>query len=666
MKTKSEKRALRKRFVVSILSLLLVAILPLGTFTACDISNASRGEQGEKGDKGDPGKDGVDGVAGKDGSDGRGILKTEIVDGWLYITYTDAPGHPVKVGRVTEEGDPVGTEGLEFYPLPDGTYGISSGKAKYLSEIIIPATHQGKAVTAILDDGFKNSVNLTKISIPGSVTHIGIGAFQGCSSLISVTIPDGVTRIERSTFADCEKISELVFPVSLNYLDFGIVSGCSDLQAITYMGTPAQWGGIGRDSGWKYGWNGTISCSGASENDDPAARKDKRIFDDAALTAFNKNTTATARQLGKLKIGMICLHDERFTYDLNFINSMKDALKALGMSEEQLVLKTNIAESYACATAIDELVEAKCNVIFATSFGYESYMIAAAKKTPGVQFCHAGGTQSHTVGLANYHNAFASTYEGRYITGIVAGMKLNEMISSGKITAEQAKIGYVGAFPYAEVISGYTAFYLGAKSVCLSVTMEVTFTESWYDEAKEKEAANMLIGRKCVLISQHADSMGAPTACEEAGVPNVSYNGSTKEACPNTALISSGIDWSPYLRYMITCVATGTDIADDFCCGIASGSVKLTGLNTTVAAEGTQKAIDDAIAAFKAGTLKVFDVNRFTVDGLNLVKCMADVDDIGDYKKETNVVWDDAYLESYFRSAPYFDVAIDGITILDN
>lgn len=411
-----------------------------------------------------------------------------------------------------------------------------------------------------------------------------------------------------------------------------------------------------------------VSCKKTEEDDVPMVRKDKGIFDDAALAAFNTTTTATADQLKTLKIGMICLHDEQSTYDLNFINSMKDAIAALGMDwDTQVVLKTGIPETEKCKTTADELVAEGCKVIFADSFGHESYMIAAAKQYTDVQFCHATGTQAHTVDLPNYHNAFASIYEGRYIAGIVAGMKLNEMINSGKIKASEAKMGYVGAFPYAEVKSGYTSFYLGAKSVCPSVTMEVTFTESWYDEAKEKEAANLLISKKCVLISQHADSMGAPTACEEKGVPNVSYNGSTTTACPTTALISSKIDWAPYLRYMITCVATNTAINNDFCCGIASGSVKLTELNTAVAAEGTQKAIDDAIDAFKAGTLKVFDVakdNYITVGGKKLEKYAADVDDMGDFKKDTHVVWDGVFMESYFRSAPYFDVDIDGITSL--
>ena len=195
-------------------------------------------------------------------------------------------------------------------------------------------------------------------------------------------------------------------------------------------------------------------------------------------------------------------------------------------------------------------------------------MIQAAEKYPDVQFCHATGTQAHTKNLKNFHNAFASIYEGRYLAGIAAGMKLNAMIKEGKFEAKDAKIGYVGAFPYAEVKSGYTAFFLGVRSVCKEATMEVQFTGSWYDEAKEKEAATLLIGRGCKLISQHADSMGAPTACESAGVPNVSYNGSTLDACPNTFIVSSRINWVPYMKYMIECVRDNKAIDTDWCKGI--------------------------------------------------------------------------------------------------
>ena len=371
------------------------------------------------------------------------------------------------------------------------------------------------------------------------------------------------------------------------------------------------------------------------------------------------------------KIGLICLHDESSTYDLNFINATKAAVKALGLSEkDNLIIKTNIDEKAVCYTTAADLVSQGCSVIFADSFGHEPFMKQAAQDFPTVEFCHATGTSAHTSNLTNFHNAFASIYEGRYLAGIAAGMKLNEMIEAGKITANQAVIGYVGAFTYAEVISGYTSFYLGAKSVCPSVTMKVQFTGSWYSVKDEKEAAeNLIKNQNCVLISQHADSMGAPNACEAAGVPNVSYNGSTIEACPNTFIISSRIDWTPYVKYIIAQTVKGEDIAVDYVGSLKDGSVALTDINGDVMAEGTVEAIVEARAALVAGTLEVFDVtkdNYILKNGQKMTSYIADVDDFGDYVPETEVVENGAIKESKFRSAPYFQETIDGITLLNS
>ena len=373
--------------------------------------------------------------------------------------------------------------------------------------------------------------------------------------------------------------------------------------------------------------------------------------------------TETAAATEGLKAGFIFLHDENSTYDLNFLNAAKAACEKLGV---ECVIKTNIPEGQECYEAACELADAGCNFIFADSFGHEDYMIEAAKEYPDVQFSHATGTKAHTENLANFHNAFASIYDGRYLAGIVAGMKLNEMIDNGEITADQAKMGYVGAYTYAEVISGYTSFFLGARSVCPTVTMEVTFTGSWYDETAEKEGANKLIENGCVLISQHADSMGAPTACETAGVPNVSYNGSTASACPNTFLVSSRINWEPYFEYALNSVAAGTAIDTDWCGSLETGSVELTDLGSAVA-EGTQEAIDAAKADLIAGKVHVFDVSTFTVEGAALESYEADVDTDADYTPDHEVVLDGYFHESgkEFRSAPYFNVQIDGITLLD-
>ena len=242
---------------------------------------------------------------------------------------------------------------------------------------------------------------------------------------------------------------------------------------------------------------------------------------------------------------------------------------------------------------------------------------------------------------------------------------MNEMIESGAITAEGAKMGYVGAYTYAEVISGYTSFFLGARSVCPSVTMQVQFTGSWYDETLEKEAAQTLLNNGCVLISQHADSMGAPTACEEAGVPNVSYNGSTISACPNTFIVSSRINWQPYFEYMIQCVKDGKAIDTDWTGSIATGSVELTAVNDKAAAEGTQAKIDEVKAQLEKGEIHVFDCANFTVGGAAIDSYMADVDTDEAYTPDTEVVKDGYFHESEFRSAPYFDLAIDGIEQLN-
>ncbi|MBQ6420335.1 MAG: BMP family ABC transporter substrate-binding protein [Clostridia bacterium] len=402
------------------------------------------------------------------------------------------------------------------------------------------------------------------------------------------------------------------------------------------------------------------ACGGDSGNDATEA-------DNTAATAADETKAGddTAADLSDMKVGFIFLHDENSTYDLNFINAAKAAAAELGLSDDQIILKTGIDESQDCFTTAEDLVDQGCNIIFADSFGHEEYMIQAAEKYPEVQFCHATGVRAHTEGLANYHNAFASIYEGRYLAGIAAGMKLNEMIENGDFTAEEAKIGYVGAMTYAEVKSGYTSFFLGARSVCETATMEVTFTGSWYDPDAEQAAAEKLIANGCKLISQHADSMGAPGACEKAGVPNVSYNGSTIDQCPNTFIVSSRIDWTPYFVFAIKAAAAGEEIPADWTGTLATGSVKLTDINTAAAAEGTEEAIAQATADLEAGTVHVFDTAKFTVDGAAKDSYQADVDFDEAYQGDTEVIADGYFHESEYRSAPYFDLDIDGITLLD-
>lgn len=364
----------------------------------------------------------------------------------------------------------------------------------------------------------------------------------------------------------------------------------------------------------------------------------------------------------ELKVGLICLHDDSSTYDKNFIDAMVAACEAKKVT---LVKKVNIPEESECYDAAVDLVDQGCDVIFADSFGHEDYIMQAAAKYPSVQFCHATGTKAKTHTLGNYHNAFASIYEGRYLAGVAAGLKLKTMDAKTDTDGNSYyQLGYVGAYPYAEVISGFTSFYLGVESVMeenVSVKMDVTYTYSWYDVEAEKTGAEFLIERGAQLVSQHADSMGAPNACKAKNVPNVTYNVSTETSCSGSYVAGSRINWQPYFEYMIDCVINGDQIDTDWCGSTATGSVEVLALGAA-AVEGTEAKLKEVAAQLAAGTLKVFDTSKFTVKGETLTSYLADVKDYGDYAGETQAVSNGEFLESYYRSAPYFNIIIDGIT----
>ena len=374
---------------------------------------------------------------------------------------------------------------------------------------------------------------------------------------------------------------------------------------------------------------------------------------------------------------LICLHGDVSSYDKNFIDAFKAACAAKGLSEDQYTIVVDIEEGQACYDKAAEFADEGYKVVFADSFGHEPYMVQAAKDFPNVQFCHATGddggylTTADTTddAPANFHNAFASIYEGRYLAGVAAGLKLKEMSATGTPTDAEAKIGYVGAWPFAEVISGYTSFFLGVKSIVPNVTMQVKYTNSWYDEAAEKSAAEALIANGAKLVSGHADSMGVPTACKEAnngaGIPNVFYNGVSPE---NTFVIASRINWQPYFEHMLDGVMKeGSSIVADYTGTLQTGSVKITDLGPAAAA-GTQTVLDDVKAKLISGEIKVFDCANFTVGGVHLTEYLANVVDDPNFTPDTNVIKTENgktyFAESEYRSAPYFDIIIDGITII--
>lgn len=401
--------------------------------------------------------------------------------------------------------------------------------------------------------------------------------------------------------------------------------------------------------------------SGTKETQAPASGDSET----AAESTAAESTGETAEKVGEgvdvkdLKVGFIFIGDENEGYTAAHYAGAKGMQEALGLSDDQIIIKWNIPEDETCYDAAVDLADQGCNIVFANSFGHESYILQAAAEFPDVQFCHATGYQAAGSGLANMHNYFTSIYESRYVSGVVAGMKLNEMIADGKITEDTAKVGYVGAYPYAEVISGFTSFFLGVRSQCPSATMEVKYTNSWASFDLEKECAESLIADNCVLISQHADTTGAPSACETAGVPCVGYNVDMTSVAPDAALTSPTNNWGVYYTYAVQCVLDGKAIDTDWCKGFSEDAVRITPVNEAVAAEGTDAKVEEVESALKDGSLHVFDTSTFTVNGSSLEDLIAEG---GDYAKYADYVSDGYYHESELASAPSFDIIIDGIT----
>lgn len=358
------------------------------------------------------------------------------------------------------------------------------------------------------------------------------------------------------------------------------------------------------------------------------------------------------------KVGVIYIGDENEGYTEAHMKGVAEMKKALGLSDSQVIEKKGIPESEKAYDAAVDLAEQGCTYIIATSFGHESYLIQAAKEYPKIVFAHATGYQAAMSGLKNMHNFMPSIYQARYVSGIVAGLKLNEMIASKKIKASEAKIGYVGAYPYAEVVSGYTSFFLGARSVCPSATMEVRYTNSWADMSLEKETAEALIAAKCVLISQHADTTGAPSACQAHGVPCVGYNVDMTAVAPDAALTSAAMNWGAFYTLSAKAVMNGQGFDVDWSKGYEEGAVYITKINSKVATSDAQAKAEAAEKAIKAGTLKVFNTKSFTINGKSIEDLIKAG---GDFAKYSNYVKDGAFNEQNGFAAPAFDLRIDGI-----
>ena len=390
---------------------------------------------------------------------------------------------------------------------------------------------------------------------------------------------------------------------------------------------------------------------------------------DAGSNSATQSGTPAEESTGKtVKVGLICIGDENDQgYTYNFIRGKEDVTQVLaekGITVDW-VIKYNIGENSTCEDANIELAEAGCELIINNSYGFEPYMLKVAKDYPDVEFIACTNQASWGDDLANTHNAFANIYEGRYLAGVVAGMKMQEMIDNGEITADQAVIGYVGAFSYAEVISGFTAYYLGAKSVCPSATMKVQYVGSWSNATEESNAAAALCDMGCVMISQHSDNSTPATTAQNAGVYHTGYNNDMSGVAPEASIIGTRIDWTQYFEYAIEAVANDKEFAQDWCHGLDIGAVVMTDLNEAIAAPGTAEKLAELEEQIRLGDLNVFDTAAFTVNGETVTSSFA-LDTDGDFAPDSEeAVFDGAYHESYHQSAPYFALRVDGITWLN-
>ena len=362
-----------------------------------------------------------------------------------------------------------------------------------------------------------------------------------------------------------------------------------------------------------------------------------------------------------IKVGFIYNGDAGTSYTNNFIQAEEDIRKQFGDSVE-FSTRYNVSESEA-ERQLQELANEKCDIIFATSYGYGEKTKEMAGKYPDIQFCQATCSNANDDPYySNYHNYMGAVYQGRYVAGVVAGMKIKELIDKGDITKEQAKAGYVAAYPYAEVISGYTAFFLGVRSVVPEAVMSVKYTNSWNNYSLEKKYAKELIEDGCVVISQHSDTAGPAMACEQMRpyyqVYHVGYNQSMTDIAPSTSLFSFRINWGHYETAAVKAVMSGKKIEDladgningnDAWAGFDKDWIQTLDINEIIAADGTKEKVDEVIHQFENDDFNVFQGDYIGVNPY-------DETDVIDLKK--------GYIENEKTSAPTFNYVLkDVITV---
>lgn len=368
------------------------------------------------------------------------------------------------------------------------------------------------------------------------------------------------------------------------------------------------------------------------------------------------------------KVGFVVINSEDDQgYTWNFMNGMDLAVERLKSEgyDFELMVKRHTSEDAICKDNNIELADEGCGLIINNSYGFEPYMLEAAAEYPDVDFVGLTNCGGQFDDNPKTHNAFAAIYEGRYLAGVVAGMKLQQLIDEGQISADEAVVGYVAAFPFAEVISGMTSYYLGVRSECAAATMKVYFVSTWGDATLEEAAANALVDAGAVMVSQHSDTTSPALAAQKAGVFHTGYNTDMTKVAPEASLVSCRINWEPYFYQTIKAYLDGEEFPSDYVGTLNDGAVQITDINEAIMAPGTLERVAEVAAALESGKLEVFDTSTFTVDGKTVDHAFA-LDTDGDWVPDSEeAVYDGAFHESKFMSAPYFALQIDGITWLN-
>lgn len=386
------------------------------------------------------------------------------------------------------------------------------------------------------------------------------------------------------------------------------------------------------------------------------------------MTCFLSACAPSEKVNVDFKIGVVYSGNAEDPITATFMSEIDDLIKTYEIKEENVIEKVCKADEFESFNVIWDLVEQKCELVIACDPMLEDYMVQAAMENPKVQFCTYRGTQAKDSPLENVHTFSVGEFESKYLAGVVAGLKFNELLDNGEITTTETKIGYIGGLQSTQAISNYSALYLGAKSVCPSVTMDVQYSGKEESAVLEENSARALIANGAKIIAQESLLNGAAKVCEEY---NIYYIGNTltdSSIAPDFSLTSTSCNWSSYFEYAVKCVAKKEMIDKTWCKGVGDDAVCITDINEKAldkdSYENAKTKTEDIIKSLSDGLLHVFDTSTWTVDGKKIESTVSD-ELSGEYMGVEYISDKGYFMEGEINSSPAFAFKIDGIAVLN-